>query len=179
MDKTKEVSPAKPGNDLELMTQSDGATVGIREASQYVKAELTDPKLVSPTNKDKRIEVKALDYTTLGMDDEIQILANGGKSFLVKKKYVKLLEYGVYNSEMDIMNRVGTEENKPDQVAGVLDKISARTQEILADIIELKKNVEEGSNLSTDSYSTCIAELESFIQVLKDQADMISAESVN
>ena len=179
MDKTKEVSPAKPGNDLELMTQSDGATVGIREASQYVKAELTDPKLVSPTNKDKRIEVKALDYTTLGMDDEIQILANGGKSFLVKKKYVKLLEYGVYNSEIDIMNRVGTEENKPDQVAGVLDKISARTQEILADIIELKKNVEEGSNLSTDSYSTCIAELESFIQVLKDQADMISAESVN
>lgn len=161
------------------MTQSDGATVGIREASQYVKAELTDPKLVSPTNKDKRIEVKALDYTTLGMDDEIQILANGGKSFLVKKKYVKLLEYGVYNSEIDIMNRVGTEENKPDQVAGVLDKISARTQEILADIIELKKNVEEGSNLSTDSYSTCIAELESFIQVLKDQADMISAESVN
>lgn len=161
------------------MTQSDGATVGIREASQYVKAELTDPKLVSPTNKDKRIEVKALDYTTLGMDDEIQILANGGKSFLVKKKYVKLLEYGVYNSEIDIANKVGTEENKPDQVAGVLDKISARTQEILADIIELKKNVEEGSNLSTDSYSTCIAELESFIQVLKDQADMISAESVN
>jgi hypothetical protein len=179
LDKTKEVSPAQPGNDLELMTQSDGATVGIREASQYVKAELTDPKLVSPTNKDKRIEVKALDYTSLGMDDEIQILANGGKSFLVKKKYVKLLEYGVYNSEMDIANKVGTDENKPDRVAGVLDKVTARTKEILADIVELKKNVEEGSNLSTDSYSTCIAELESFIQVLQDQANDISAESVN
>ena len=98
---------------------------------------------------------------------------------IVKKKYVKLLEYGVYNSEMDIANKVGTDENKPDRVAGVLDKVTARTKEILADIVELKKNVEEGSNLSTDSYSTCIAELESFIQVLQDQANDISAESVN
>ena len=97
----------------------------------------------------------------------------------VKKKYIEgveeLKEYGVYNSETDLSANPKTGENKPDELTGFISKLTDSVKSIIGDMEELKKQVEDESNLSFDSLDVCIGELTSYLESLDQESDVSSS----
>jgi len=95
---------------------------------------------------------------------------------VVKKKYIEgveeLKEYGVYNSETDLSANPKTKENKPDELTGFISKLTDSVKAIIGEIIELKKQVEDESNLSFDSLDVCVGELESYVKSLDQEGEV-------
>jgi hypothetical protein len=169
-----------PGNDLEIETQGDGATVGIKENDEYVKGKLS--KDFPGKGAGEEVLVKAIDFTGGGDEDEVTIMFGGSKKMKVLKKYVeipKLIEYGVYNSETDTQSNPKTGENKPNLLTGFISGLSDSVKNIISDITELKKTVEENSELSYDSLDICVAELASYLKSLDDEADVSASANPN
>jgi len=134
------ISSPKKGNPLEITTQGDGSSVGIKEAAEegYVKAKISVPIQTYP--KDTVVQVKALDYTSKADGDQIDILLPNNKLVSIKKNDVKLFEAGVYNSETDIKNNPKTKENKPDESTGKMDFVLSGIENQIVELCELKKN---------------------------------------
>ena len=95
---------------------------------------------------------------------------------IVKKKFIEgveeLKEYGVYNSETDLSANPKTGENKPDELTGFISKLIDSVKGIIGDIAELKKQVEDESNLSFDSLDVCVGELQSYLKSLEQEGDI-------
>ena len=156
------ISSAKKGNPVELTTQGDGATVGIKEAAEegYVKAKISVPIQSYP--KDTVVQVKALDYTSKADGEQIDILLPNDKLVSIKKDDVKLFEAGVYNSETDIKNNPKTKENKPDEATGRMESVLSGLENQIVELTELKKMIDEETSLSSETIETCIAELTTY-----------------
>ena len=186
---TKKASEAQPGNDLEINTQGDGATVGIREAIGFVKGSIK--KNYSGPEAKASIMFSAEDYTSKGDDDMVAVIINGKKSQMKKRDIEdprlsaakdvteNLDEVGVYNSENDIAANPKTKENKPDELTGFVSQLTDSVNAIISDLTELKMTVEENSELSFDSLSVCIAELQSYAKSLGEEADISSQSNPN
>jgi len=126
--------------------------------------------------------IKALDFTKKGDDDNITILYGGGKEIEVKKKFVEpteLFETGVYNSETDTNTNPKTDENKPDAVGAVVDRLSERLKEITSSLEEMRLFVKDNSSLSHDSLDKCINELGSYLKSLEEEVKNGASAIVN
>lgn len=123
--------------------------------------------------------IKAVDYTSKGDEDEIEIMIDGTRKSRVKKKHLELNEVGVYNSENDIANNPKTGDNKPDELTGFLASLTDSVNGIIGELTELKKTVEENSKLSFDSLNVCIAELQSYVKSLDDESEVSASANVN
>lgn len=126
--------------------------------------------------------IKALDFTKKGDEDNILILHNDGKTIQVKKKFVEpteLFEIGVYNSEMDVIANPKTDENKPDAVGAVINRLSERLKEITHSLEEMRLFVKDNSSLSHDSLDKCINELSSYLKSLDEEVKNGSSAIVN
>jgi hypothetical protein len=189
---TKKASEAQPGNDLELNTQGDGATVGIREAVGFVQGSVK--KNYNGPEAGASIMFSAEDYTSKGDDDMIDIVIDGKKSQMKKRDIEdprlstakdvtesrkNLDEVGVYNSENDIAANPKTKENKPDELTGFVSQLTDSVNGIIGDLTELKKTVEENSELSFDSLDVCIAELQSYVKSLDEESEVSSQSNPN
>ena len=113
-----------------------------------MKARIKDSSKIYSTNKDKQIMVRALDYTSRGENDDVEILTGSGKSLIVKKKDVELLETGVYNDQKDSENNPKTGENKSTPEVVVLNKIQDITKDVIGQISELRNFIKKETNLS-------------------------------
>lgn len=189
---TKKASEAQPGNDLEINTQGDGATVGIREAVGFVQGSVK--KNYNGSEAGASIMFSAEDYTSSGDDDMIEIVINGKKSQMKKRDIEdprlstakdvtesrkNLDEVGVYNSENDIAANPKTKENKPDELTGFVSQLTDSVNGIIGDLTELKTTVEENSELSFDSLLVCIAELQSYVKSLDEESEVSSQSNPN
>jgi len=123
--------------------------------------------------------IKAVDYTSKGDEDDIEIMIDGTRKSSVKKKHLELNEVGVYNSENDIANNPKTGDNKPDELTGFLAGLTDSVNGIIGELEELKKTVEENSKLSFDSLNVCIAELQSYVKSLDDESEISVSANVN
>ena len=126
--------------------------------------------------------IKALDFTKKGDEDNILILHNDGKTIQVKKKFVEpteLFEIGVYNSEMDVIANPKTDENKPDAVGAVINRLSERLKEITHSLEEMRLFVKDNSSLSHDSLDKCINELSSYLKSLDEEVKNGSSAIIN
>ena len=126
--------------------------------------------------------IKALDFTKKGDEDNILILHNDGKTIQVKKKFVEpteLFEIGVYNSEMEVIANPKTDENKPDAVGAVINRLSERLKEITHSLEEMRLFVKDNSSLSHDSLDKCINELSSYLKSLDEEVKNGSSAIIN
>ena len=126
--------------------------------------------------------IKALDFTKKGDDDDVSILYGGGKEIQVKKKFLEpteLFETGVYNSETDTNTNPKTDENKPDAVGAVVDRLSERLKEITHSLEEMRLFVKDNSSLSHDSLDKCINELGSYLKSLEEEVKSGASAIVN
>ena len=125
--------------------------------------------------------LKAIDFTSGGDEDEVEVMVSGDKKFKVKKKYIagvqELKEYGVYNSETDIGANPKSGENKPDELTGFIAKLTDSVQGLIGDITELKNLVDENSSISFDSLDVCIGELQSYLKSLEQEAEVSGSAS--
>ena len=133
-----------------------------------MKARIKDSSKIYSTNKDKQIMVRALDYTSRGENDDVEILTGSGKSLIVKKKDVELLETGVYNDQKDSENNPKTGENKSTPEVVVLNKIQDITKDVIGQISELRNFIKKETNLSIDALESSLSELENYSQSLQD-----------
>lgn len=133
-----------------------------------MKARIKDSSKIYSTNKDKQIMVRALDYTSRGENDNVEILTGSGKSLIVKKKDVELLETGVYNDQKDSENNPKTGENKSTPEVVVLNKIQDITKDVIGQISELRNFIKKETNLSIDALESSLSELENYSQSLQD-----------
>lgn len=130
--------------------------------------------------------MKAVDYTSKGDEDLVDIIVDGSKT-QIKKKFIEdpklseteLNEIGVYNSENDIAANPKTGENKPDELTGFVTKLTDSVNGIIGSLVELKAAVEENSKLSFDSLDVCIAELQSYVKSLDEEAEISSQTNAN
>lgn len=178
---------AKPGNDLEIENQTDGASVGIKEAKEYVRARVTDPDYSGPA-KDQDIMIRAVDYTKGGENDEVEVVYSGDKITKVPKKFIELIdilerknlyETGVYNSEMDIHSNPKTSDNKPDKTNGVLSAIADKVTEILYGLKDLRTFIQDNSQLSHKICDQTIDDFESYLSALDSESKVSASGSVN
>lgn len=126
--------------------------------------------------------IKALDFTKKGDEDDITILYGGSKEIQVKKKFVEpteLFETGVYNSETDTNTNPKTDENKPDAVGAVVDRLSERLKEITHSLEEMRLFVKDNSSLSHDSLDKCINELGTYLKSLEEEVKSGASAIVN
>jgi hypothetical protein len=126
--------------------------------------------------------IKALDFTKKGDEEDITILYGGGKEIQVKKKFLEpteLFETGVYNSETDTNTNPKTDENKPDAVGAVVDRLSERLKEITHSLEEMRLFVKDNSSLSHDSLDKCIDEIGSYLKSLEDEVKNGASAIVN
>lgn len=126
--------------------------------------------------------IKALDFTKKGDEEDITILYGGGKEIQVKKKFIEpteLFETGVYNSETDTNTNPKTDENKPDAVGAVIDRLSERLKEITNSLEEMRLFVKDNSSLSHDSLDKCINELGSYLKNLEEEVKNGTSAIVN
>jgi hypothetical protein len=126
--------------------------------------------------------IKALDFTKKGDEEDITILYGGGKEIQVKKKFLEpteLFETGVYNSETDTNTNPKTDENKPDAVGAVVDRLSERLKEITHSLEEMRLFVKDNSSLSHDSLDKCIDEIGSYLKSLEDEVKNGTSAIVN
>lgn len=133
-----------------------------------MKARIKDSSKIYSTNKDKQIMVRALDYTSRGENANVEILTGSGKSLIVKKKDVELLETGVYNDQKDSENNPKTGENKSTPEVVVLNKIQDITKDVIGQISELRNFIKKETNLSIDALESSLSELENYSQSLQD-----------
>ena len=183
----KKAVVAKPGNDLEVENQTDGASVGIKEAKEYVRAQITDPDYSGPA-KGQDIMIRAVDYTKGGENDEVEVVYSGDKITKVPKKFIEpidilerknLYETGVYNSEMDIHSNPKTSDNKPDKTIGVLSAIADKVTEILYGLKDLRTFIQDNSQLSHKICDRTIDEFESYLSALDSESKVSASGSVN
>jgi len=186
LDKHKPASLARPGNDLEIVTQVDGASVGIKEADEYVRAKITDKNLI--TGFSDEVKMKALDFTSRGNNDNVEIIYGAGKKKLIKKKYLQpidvlerknLYETGVYNSETDVKSNPKTSENKPDKSSGLLAAIGDKAGEILYGLEDLKTFIQDNSNISHDFIDNTISDFKSFLTSIEKESEISASGSAN
>jgi hypothetical protein len=145
-------------------------SVAIKEKEEgYVAAVLAVEAGGLPAGE--KVLVKAIDYTSKGNSENIEVVLPGKKSVSVKKSDVKLFEAGVYNSEMDINNNPKTDENKPDGTTEKLQNVLDMVDSTIAHIQELKSAVDEGTSLSSESLEKCITELTTYKQNLQAEAE--------
>jgi len=172
------ISSPKKGNPLEITTQGDGSSVGIKEAAEegYVKAKISVPIQTYP--KDTVVQVKALDYTSKADGDQIDILLPNNKLVSIKKNDVKLFEAGVYNSETDIKNNPKTKENKPDESTGKMDFVLSGIENQIVELSELKKMIDEETSFSSETIETCIAELTMYKTSLSTEREKSAGATV-
>jgi hypothetical protein len=126
--------------------------------------------------------IKAIDFTSKSDTDDVLIRLENGKETTVQKKYVEpveLFETGVYNSEMDVNNNPKTDENTPDKVGAVVDRLTERIKEITFSLEELVLFVKDNSSLSHDSLDKCISELTSYVKSLEDESKQAASSIVN
>jgi hypothetical protein len=168
-----------------VVTQIDGATVGIKEAKEYVKARITNKGYSGP-GAGEEVMVKALDYTSRGDNDPVEILYAGAKKISVPKKFVEpleifenLYETGVYNSETDIQSNPKTSENKPDKTNGVLAAISDKVTEILYGMDDLRTFIKDNSELSHEAVDKAIDDFKSYLTSLDSESEVSASGSVN
>jgi len=164
-----------------VVTQTDGASVGIKEAKEYVKARISDKTYKGP-GAGEEVMMKALDYTSHGDNDDVEIIYGGGKKTKIKKKFLEpaeLLETGVYNSETDIQANPKTSENKPDKTNGVLAAISDKVTELLYGLEDLRTFIKDNSDLSHDSVDKAIADFKSYLTSLETESEVSASGSVN
>lgn len=123
--------------------------------------------------------IKAVDYTSGGDNDDIEVMIGGTKKAKVKKKFiedvVELNEYGVYNSETDTKSNVKTGENEISDSQAFIDGLCDSVKHVIASLTEMKKTVEENSKLSFDSLDICVAELTTYCTSLEDEAANIGS----
>jgi hypothetical protein len=125
--------------------------------------------------------IKALEFTSRGDEDSVTIMYNG-KQAVIKKKFLEpteLFETGVYNSETDVNSNPKTDENKPDDSAAVISRVSERIKEITHSLDEIRLFVKDNSTFSHDSLDSCISELSAYVKSLEDESNTISSDSVN
>jgi len=128
------------------------------------------------------VMIKAIDFTSKSDTDDVLIRLENGKETTVQKKYVEpveLFETGVYNSEMDVNNNPKTDENTPDKVGAVVDRLTERIKEITFSLEELVLFVKDNSSLSHDSLDKCISELTSYVKSLEDESKQAASSIVN
>ena len=132
--------------------------------------------------------MKALDYTSRGDNDNVEILYGGGKKTLIKKKFLEPLEVfenknlsetGVYNSETDIQANVKTSENKPDKTNGVLAAVADKVTEILYGLEDLRTFIKDNSQISHDTVDKSIDDFKSFLTSLDSESEVAASGSVN
>jgi hypothetical protein len=99
--------------------------------------------------------MKAIDYTSRGDNEDVEILYVGGKKTRIKKRFLEPLEVfenknlsetGVYNSETDIHANPKTGENKPDKNTGLLAAIADKVTEILYGLDDLRTFIKDNSD---------------------------------
>jgi hypothetical protein len=172
---------AQPGNDLEITTQIDGATVGVKEAKDYVKGVVKIEDPAAGEYAGKIVQIYALDFTKKGENENIKVKVDG-KTAEIKKSALEpteLFEYGVYNSETDTTNNPKTDENKPDVVGAVISRLSERLKEITSSLDELRLFVKDNSSLSHDSLDTCIQELGLYLKGLEEEGKKVTSDTIN
>jgi hypothetical protein len=132
--------------------------------------------------------MKALDFTSRGDNDDVEILYGGGKKTYIKKKFLKPLEVfenknlsetGVYNSETDIHANAKTSENKPDKTNGVLAAIADKVTEILYGMDDLRTFIKDNSEISHDAVDKAIADFKSYLTSLDSESEVAASGSVN
>lgn len=132
--------------------------------------------------------MKALDYTSRGDNDNVEILYGGGKQIMIKKKFLvplevfenkNLSETGVYNSETDIHANAKTSENKPDKTNGVLAAVADKVTEILYGLEDLRTFIKDNSQISHDAVDKSIEDFKSFLTSLDSESEVAASGSVN
>ena len=173
----KKASEAQPGNDLEISTQNDGLTVGLKEANDFIGGELK--KKIKSQYAGKSIKFKSIDYTSKGDDESMEVILDDGSKIMVKKDDIlpprlserELNEIGVYNSETDTANNPKTGENKPDELTGFVEKLINSVDSVSAALEEIKATMEDNSNLSTEVINGCISSLQQYVKSLHDEQE--------
>lgn len=151
----------------------------LTETKQYVDAKFTDD--YKGPEAGKKAKLNALDYTSKGDDDDVEVNI-GGKKIKVQKKFiqpVELFETGVYNSENDIQANPKTAENKPDKIIGVLAAIADKVTEVLYSLEDLRTFIKNNSELSHQIVDTSITEFKSFLSSLQSESEVVGSDSVN
>ena len=132
--------------------------------------------------------MKALDFTSRGDNDDVEVLYGGSKKTFIKKKFLEPLEVfetknlsetGVYNSETDIHSNVKTSENKPDKTNGVLAAIADKVTEVLYGLEDLRTFIKDNSEISHDSVDKSIEDFKSFLTSLDSESEVAASGSVN
>jgi hypothetical protein len=132
--------------------------------------------------------MKAIDYTSRGDNEDVEILYGGGKKTRIKKRFLEPLEVfenknlsetGVYNSETDIHANPKTGENKPDKNTGILAAIADKVTEILYGLDDLRTFIKDNSDLSHDSVDKAIADFKSFLSSIESESEVTASGSVN
>ncbi len=157
-----------------MVTQIDGATVGVKEAKEFVKAKLV--KDAPGLRAGENVMMKALDYTSKSAEDQVVIKVNG-KTTTIKKNFLQpleLFETGVYNSETDLHSNPKTSENKPDKNSSLFSSISDKSAEILYGLKELRTFVKDNSKLSHEVFDRAISDIESYISSLESESEATS-----
>ncbi|MFM2010949.1 MAG: hypothetical protein RLZZ479_1340 [Bacteroidota bacterium] len=178
----KPASQSQPGNDLEITTQVDGASVGIREADDYVRAKILIP------GYGEEVKMKALDFTSRGDNDDVEIVYGAGKKKLIKKSFLQpinilekknLYETGVYNSETDVKSNPKTSENKPDKSGALLAAVGDKAGEVLFSLEELKTFIKDNSDISHDFIDKSISDFKSFLSSIDSESETLASGSIN
>jgi hypothetical protein len=133
------------------------------------------------------VMVKAIDYTTKGDNDNIEVMVGGSTKKEIQKKYLtnvlvegrELNEYGVYNSENDVNNNVKTKENEPSDEQGFIVKLADSVKHVIGSLTEIKGTVRDESKLSFDPLDVAIAELTSYVQSLEEEGEVIASATPN
>lgn len=132
--------------------------------------------------------MKALDFTSRGNNDNVEIIYGAGKKKLIKKKYLQpidvlerknLYETGVYNSETDVKSNPKTSENKPDKSSGLLAAIGDKAGEILYGLEDLKTFIQDNSNISHDFIDNTISDFKSFLTSIEKESEISASGSAN
>ena len=157
-----------------MVTQIDGATVGVKEAKEFVKAKLVQD--VPGIKAGENVMMKALDFTSKSGEDSV-VIKVGGKTTTVKKNFLQpleLFETGVYNSETDLSSNPKTSENKPDSTSSLFSAISDKSAEILYGLKELRTFVKDNSKLSHEVFDRAISDIESYITSIETESEATS-----
>lgn len=177
----KVFSKERKGNDLEISTQGDGNTVDIQESqTKYVKASIDPVSGIKGAGDE--VLINALDYTSKGDEDAIEVMLPGNRKVSVKKKFitgVKLNEYGVYNSETDIDNNVKTKDNVPSLEHKVVNKVIEKVREVIGSLSEIKQSVESETSISYDPIDIALHELGTYIASLETEVESLSKTKID
>ncbi len=164
-----------------MATQGDGNTVDIKEGqSEFVKAEID--KNAGIQGAGKEVLVNALDYTSKGDEDKIEVMLPGNKKVFVTKKHItgiELNEYGVYNSENDVNNNVKTKENVPSLEHKVVTSVIEKVKETIGSLGEIRKTVQNETSISFDSVDIAVHELSTYISNLEEELATLAKTNVD